>query len=107
MKLKVNDNVQVISGKDRGKQGKILGIFDAENKISVAGINLTKRHVKKSQRFPQGGRVELPAKINASNVMVVCPNCKKLTRIAYHLDKKTKDRICKKCGKGLIVKESK
>lgn len=107
MKVKVNDNVMVVSGKDRGKTGKVLSVFPEQGKLSVAGVSLIKRHVRKSKKFPQGGRVELPAKVDSSNVMVICPNCKKKTRVGFHTDKNVKERICKKCGKSLDIKEKK
>lgn len=100
--VKKGDMVQVISGKDAGKKGKILSVIPSKGRVLVEGVNIIKRHTKPSQTNPQGGIVEKEAPIASSNVMVYCPKCKDPVRI----NKKTladgeKVRVCNKCGEEL------
>ncbi len=97
MKIRKGDKIRVISGKDKGKEGVVERVYRKSNKILVMGINLYKRHLKKSDKFPQGGIVEVPRPILISKVILVCPKCKKTTRVGYLLEKNKKVRICKKC----------
>lgn len=97
MKLKKGDKVKIISGKDKGKEGKIEKVYRKSNKVLILGINLYKRHVKKNEKLPQGGIVDVPRPIDVSKVMLICPKCNKLTRIGYKIEKDKKIRICKKC----------
>lgn len=101
MKLKLNDNVLVISGKYRGKKGKILRVFHKLNKIVVEKINIRTKHVKKHQGAA-GQKISFEAPMDPSNVMVICPHCEKTTRVA-HLILKTgkKQRVCKKCKQSI------
>lgn len=101
MKLKKNDNIIVIAGKDRGKTGLIERVFVTENRIVAKGIAIAKKHVKPSKKAPQGGIIEINQKIAASNVMVVCPSCSKPTKIGYKISEKGKLRVCKKCKQSL------
>lgn len=101
MKLKKNDNVYILTGKDKGKSGPIEKVFVAEKKLIVKGINLAKKHIKPSKKNPTGGIVDINLKINASNVMLVCPTCGKATKIGYQGDQDKKVRICKKCKQGI------
>jgi large subunit ribosomal protein L24 len=98
-KVHKNDTVVVISGKERGKKGKVLKIFPKGNKVIVEGLNLIKKHVRKRRQQDQAGIIELEAPIDISNIMVYCSNCKKPTRIGIKQDKNKKIRICKKCKK--------
>lgn len=102
MKIKKNDNVVILAGKDRNKTGIVEKVFIAENKVVVAGIAVYKKSVKPSKRAPKGGIIEINAKISASNIAIICPSCSKATRIGYDLSKAKKIRICKKCGAALI-----
>ena len=98
MKIKKGDQVKIILGKDNGKTGKVLRVFSVDEKILVEGLNLIKKHIRPRKEGERGQRLELPAKINISNVMLVCPKCGKDTRVGY---KKTVDktlRVCKKCN---------
>jgi large subunit ribosomal protein L24 len=104
MKIHKEDTVQIMLGKDRGKSGRVLRVLGSESKILVEGVNTFKRHVKKMQNI-EGGIVDITKPVNISNVMIVCPNCKKLTRVGYKITDGEKSRICKKCQKPL--KESK
>lgn len=99
MRIKKDDLVQVISGKDKGKRGKILKVIPKENKIVIQGINMVKRHQRPIPQLREGGIIEREAPIYASKVMLVCPNCDKPTRVgAKFLEDGTKVRVCKKCG---------
>lgn len=97
MKIKKNDNVAVITGKDKGKSGIVERVFPTENKIVIKGIAIAKKSVKPSKKAPQGGIIEVNQKVNSSNVMIICTSCGKLTKIAYNVSEKGKTRICKKC----------
>ncbi len=97
MKIKKNDTVKIIAGKDKGRQGKIEKVYKKSGKVLIPGINIYKKHIKKSEQTPQGGVVELPRPINVAKVMLVCPICKKTTRIGYVIERNKKYRVCKKC----------
>jgi large subunit ribosomal protein L24 len=86
MRIKKNDYVQVISGKDAGKRGKILLVLNGKNKVVVEGINYIHRHTKKSQQNPQGAIIKKEAPLHASNVMLYCPHEQKPTRILYRYE---------------------
>ena len=99
MRLKKGDRVRVISGKDKGKEGKILVSFPAENKVIVEGVSVASRHSKPTQANPQGGIVKKETPIYASKVMLVCPNTGKPTRIGHaFLDDGRKVRVAKVSG---------
>lgn len=97
MKIKTNDNVRVITGKDRNKSGKVIQIFQEEGKVVVEGLNIIKKHVKTKKQGEKGQRIELSGPIDASNVMLICPKCSKAARVGYKIDAKNKKRICRKC----------
>ena len=97
MKIRKNDKVKIIAGKDKGKSGKILRVFPAEKKVLVEGANLIKKHVRPRREGEKGQRVEVPAKLNISNIMLVCPKCGKDVRIGFKQSAGIKARICKKC----------
>jgi len=103
MKIKKNDSVKVIKGKDKGKKGKVLKVFPKEGKIIVEGINLLVKHVRPKKEREKGQRIQFPAAMDISKVMLVCPRCNKTTRVGYKVVPKTetkkrkKVRICKKC----------
>lgn len=100
MHVKKGDTVIVLSGNEnnKGKQGKVIEALPKKNKVVVEGINLVKRHTKPSQANPQGGIITKEAALNASKVMLVCPACKKPTRIKKAEVAGVNVRICKKCG---------
>ena len=95
MKIKTNDKVKIISGKDRGKTGKVTHAFPKEDKIVVEGVNIAKKHLKPKKQGEQGQVVQMPKPIHVSNVVAICSSCKKTTRIANGSEG---SRICKKCG---------
>src|SRR5437762_8937554 len=99
MNLRKNDTVQVITGRDAGKQGKVLKILREKNRVIVQGVGFTKKHTRPNpQRNIKGGIAEREAPIHASNVMILCPECSERTRIgAKRLDDGRKVRICHKC----------
>lgn len=101
MKVKKNDTVLVVTGKDAGKTAKVLVALPKANKVVVDGINVQKKHKKARNANEVSSIVNQSGAIDASNVMVVCPECGKATRVAYKLDGDKKIRICKKCGAGL------
>jgi len=98
MKIKTNDNVIVISGKDRGKESKVLEAFPNENKVLVADVNIKKVRMKSKQRGEQGEVVEKAMPIDVSNVALLDPKTKKPTRVGYRTDGGKKTRIAKKSG---------
>ena len=103
MKIRKNDNVIVLAGKDRNKTGKVEKVFPAESRVVVTGVNVYKKSVKPTRRAPKGGIIEINAKLDASNVGIVCPSCSKVTRIGYSINKDKKIRVCKKCQANLDV----
>lgn len=97
--IKKGDNVIVLSGKDRGKSGKVFNVFLKQNKVVVENINLKKKHRRPRKQGEKGQIVNMASPLDASNVMLICKNCGKRTRIGKKiLEDKTKIRVCKKCG---------
>ncbi len=100
--LKVNDQVEVITGKDKGRVGKILRIYNKTNRALVERVNMIKRHTKPTAEGQQGQIVEKEAPIHASNLLVVCPKCTETTRVGRKtLDDDSKVRVCKKCSESI------
>lgn len=105
MKIKKGDKVKVLTGKDKGKTGKVLQVFPSRNRASVEGLNLLIKHLRPRRQGEKGQRIEFPAPIHLSNLMLVCPKCGKPTRVGYkYIETKTgektrrrKVRICRKC----------
>ena len=108
MKVKKNDTVLVITGKDAGKTAKVLAALPKTNRVIVDGVNVQKKH-KKARSAQEVSSIQNQAgPIDASNVMVVCPVCNKATRVAYAVEGDKKARVCKKCGAMLdTTKEAK
>ena len=98
MKIKKNDTVIVITGKDKGKTGMVKAVFPKENRVLVVGINRVMRHMKPSQSDPQGGRRQIEAPIHVSNVAVVDPKDNKATRVGFKMIKDRKVRYAKRSG---------
>lgn len=101
LNVKKGDNVIVITGKDKGKKGKVLHVIPSEDKIVVESVAIVKRHTKPTQQMPQGGIIEKEAAIHVSNVMPFCDTCKKGVRVAKAVVNDKKIRVCRKCGKAL------
>ena len=105
LKIKRGDLVEVISGKDRGKRGKVLRVIPKERKVIVEGVNMVKRHQRPIPQLREGGIIEREAPIYMSKVMVVCPNCDRRTRVGFKiLENGDKVRYCKKCGEIIDTK---
>lgn len=99
MRIKKNDQVMVMTGKDRGKKGRVMRVFSGEKTLLVEKINYRKVATRRTQDNPKGGIVEMEGKIQVSKVMLVCPRCNKPARIGYTvLADGTKQRSCKKCN---------
>ena len=104
MKIKKNDTVQVISGKDKGVTGMVISVDHAKHQVTVEGVNVVFRHVKPSQKNPQGGRLEVSMPVPSSKVMAICPKTNKPTRVGYRtLDDGSKERFAKKSGASMGV----
>jgi large subunit ribosomal protein L24 len=104
MQIKTDDIVEVITGKDAGTRAKVLQVDRKAGKVIVEGVNEVYKHMRRSQRNPQGGRLSKEMPIQASNVMLVCSSCKAATRVGVRfLDDGSKERYCKKCGVGISV----
>lgn len=99
-KIKKGDNVQLLLGKDNGKTGSVERVFAKTGKVLVQGVNQYKRHVK-SQQGMEGGVITIGKPVDLSNVALVCPSCKKPTRVGFKIESEGKIRICKKCGKDI------
>ena len=103
LKFKVGDTVKVTQGKDRGHEGKIEKIFIKKSTVLVPGVNIYKKHVKGYQN-QKGGIYDIPKPLAYSKLALVCPNCKKTTRVSFRLAGKEKARVCAKCKKEITNK---
>ena len=99
-KLKKEDLVQVISGKEKGKQGKIVRIDRDKNRAIIQGINMVKKAMKKKSQNDRGGIIEIEAPIRLCNMMIMCKKCGP-TRLGYKIEGDAKKRVCRKCGEVL------
>ena len=98
MNIKKGDKVKVLTGKDKGKIGKVLQVFNKKDKVSVEGANLLYKNMRPKKQGEKGQRIQFPAAVKVSNLALVCPKCSKTTRVTYQiLDNKKKVRVCKKC----------
>ena len=96
--IKKGDVVRVISGRNRGKKGKVMKVFPRDHRLLVEAVNLVTVYTRPSQRNPKGGLLKIEGRIDRSNVKLVCPRCSKATRIGFQfLNDGTKHRVCKKC----------
>ena len=98
MSIKKGDLVVVLSGKDKGKQGKVLEVMPKSSKVIVEKVNVVSRHTKPRKQGEEGGIIQKEAPIYACKVQAVCPKCGKATRIAHKVEGDKKTRVCKKCG---------
>ncbi len=99
MKIKKGDQVEIIAGKDRGKRGKVIQVLATAERVVVEGANLIKRHRKPRKEGEKGERIERPAPLHVSNVMLVCSETGKPTRVGYRIEGNEKVRVSKKSGK--------
>lgn len=101
-RIKKNDTVMVIAGKDKNKKGKVITVFPKINKVLVEGINFVKKHMRKTQQNQQGGIIQKESPVHLSNLMLVCKHCNKAVRIGFNFLKDgSKVRICKSCGESV------
>ena len=99
MKIKKDDTVLVIAGKDKGKKGKVRFAYPEKEKIMIEGVNMIKKHAKAKPQVKQAGIIEREAPISVSDVMLVCAKCNKPTRVGYRiLQDGRKARVCRACG---------
>lgn len=102
MHIRVDDTVEVMTGDDRGTRAKVINVNRAVGKLTVEGVNRVYKHVRRSERNPQGGRLSMEMPVQLSNVLLVCQACSAATRTgARYLDDGSKERFCKKCGAGI------
>lgn len=103
LNVRKGDKVRIISGKDSGKEGKILTAMPEKERVIVEDCNMVTRHVKPRRQGEAGGRIEQAGSIHVSNVQLVCPSCKMPTRVAHQIvevnGKKKSVRVCKQCGR--------
>ncbi len=99
-KIRKDDTVELIAGKDKGKRGAVVRVIRDKDRVIVAGVNLVKKAMRKKSQQDRGGIVEIEAPIHISNVMIVCKKCGP-TRIGYKIDGSKKIRVCRKCGEAL------
>lgn len=98
MKIRKDDQVMVIQGKDKGKKGRVMKVYSTEARLLVEKINYHKKTLRRSQKNPKGGIAQMEGKIAIANVQLVCPRCSQPTKVAYSiLADGTKQRSCKKC----------
>jgi large subunit ribosomal protein L24 len=98
MKIKKNDQILIISGKDKGKKSKVIEVFPKTGKIVAEGVNIKKKRVKPKKSGEKGQTIEIPAPFDVSNIKIICKNCSKAVRVGYKIEEGKKYRICKKCG---------
>ncbi len=99
MRIRKGNLVEIITGKEAGKRGKVLRVFPKQQRVAVEKLNLIKRHTKPTQQNPQGGIVEREGTVHVTNIMLVCNRCNRRVRVGHKiLDTGQKVRICRKCG---------
>ncbi len=99
-KIRKDDMVEIIAGKDKGKRGKIIRVIRDKDRVIVAGANIVKKAMKKRSQQDRGGIAEIEAPLHISNVMIVCKKCGP-TKVGYKIDGDKKTRVCRKCGEAL------
>jgi len=107
--VKKGDTVLVLSGKDKGKKGKVLGVFPKDGMVLVEGVNMSTKHKKPRGRYQEGGIIHQESPINSSKVMLICERCKSPTKVGKKIfENGQKARVCKKCNEIIdIIKEAK
>jgi len=98
MKIKKGDKIKIIAGKDRGREGVVERVIPKEEKAVITGCNLYKKHVKPRHEGEKGGVIEIARPLNIAKMALICPKCKKATRVGYKVQGKEKFRVCRKCG---------
>ena len=100
LKIRKDDTVQVIAGKDKGKRGAVVRVIAKKDAVIVSGINMVKKAMRKRSQQDQGGIAEIEAPLNISNVAIVCKKCGP-SKIGFKIDGDKKTRVCRKCGEAL------
>ena len=102
MQIKKNDNVMVVSGKEKGKRGRVIAVYPATNRLLIEKLNMIKRHTRPNQQMRQGGIVEKESPISASNVKVICTKCDKPTTVSRkEQGEGSRVRVCKNCNEAI------
>ena len=101
VKIKKNDTVKVMSGKDKGKSGKVTQVFPKEEKVVIDGINKRFKNLKPRKQNEKGQRIEFFAPVAISKIQVICKKCGRTTRVGYKITEKDKYRVCKKCNESI------
>lgn len=101
MKFHKGDQILVTGGKDKGSKGKIDRVFNEDQTVLIAGVNMYKRHLKRRDDKNPGGMVDLPRPLSVGKVALLCPKCKQPTRIGFEITTKGKKRICRKCKQSI------
>lgn len=96
-RIKKGDTVRVLLGKDRGKTGDVMAVLPAESRLLIEGVNMVKKHIRPKRAGEKGQRVSVAAPINISNAQLVCPSCKRSTRVGIVREGDERRRVCKKC----------
>lgn len=97
LRIKRDDTVRVLVGKDQGKTGKVLAVIPGRERVVVEGVNVVKKHVRPRKQGEKGQRVSIAAPVHVSNVQLICPQCKKPTRVGITRENDLRQRVCKKC----------
>lgn len=98
LSIRTGDKVRVLTGKDKGKEAKVLAVYPIKSRVVVERVNLIKKATRPTQKNPKGGILEIEAPIHVSNVAIICPKCSQPTRIGRKREDGTRVRVCKKCG---------
>jgi large subunit ribosomal protein L24 len=98
LKIKRDDTVRILAGKDRGKKGKVIAVLPSRSRVVVDGVNVVKKHVRARRAGQKGQRVSMPAPVHVSGVELICPKCDKGTRVGIVRENSTRQRVCKKCN---------
>ncbi len=101
LKLKKGDRVVMLAGREKGKETTVVRTYPGLSKVLLEGLNVVKRHTKASSKNPRSGIQEIPKPVPAGKVALICPSCKKPTRIGYQIKGDQKERFCRKC-KGVL-----
>ena|SRR3989344_2529222 len=97
MKFKREDPIQVISGRDKGLKGKIQRVYRQSGLVLIENVNMVKKHVKKNEKMPQGGIINVPRPFSISKIGFICPKCKKTVKLGFQINDGKKNRICRSC----------
>lgn len=101
MSIRKNDQVEVISGDEKGRRGKVLKVFPGKDKVLIEGINYIFKHMRKSQQYPKGGRIQKEAPLHISKVMLICEKCQRPVRTRVQREEGGSKRICARCSSAI------